>query len=47
MVIKELEKQMTAAADNLDFESAAIFRDKIYELKEMSASKIVKQKKVM
>ena len=39
MVIKELEKQMTTAADNLDFESAAIFRDKIYELKEMSASK--------
>jgi len=39
MVIKELEKQMQEAADNLDFESAAIFRDKIYELKEMSASK--------
>ncbi|MCX5781576.1 MAG: excinuclease ABC subunit UvrB [Elusimicrobia bacterium] len=38
-VIQELEKQMRDAADNLDFESAAVFRDKIIELKEMSASK--------
>ena len=38
-VIGELENQMKQAADNLDFETAAIFRDRIVQLKEMSAQK--------
>lgn len=33
--LKELEKQMRSAADVLDFELAAIFRDRINELKQM------------
>lgn len=32
-IIKELEKQMYEAADNLEYEKAAILRDEIYELK--------------
>ena len=32
-VIKELEKQMHAAAEALEFEKAALLRDQIYELR--------------
>jgi excinuclease ABC subunit B len=38
-VIKQLEKQMTDAADNLDFETAAMLRDRIIVLRDMKASK--------
>ncbi|OGS44734.1 MAG: excinuclease ABC subunit B [Elusimicrobia bacterium RIFOXYD2_FULL_34_15] len=38
-LIRELEKEMNDAADNLNFEVAAILRDKIFELKEMSVKK--------
>jgi len=38
-LIRELEKEMNDAADNLNFELAAILRDKIFELKEMSVKK--------
>lgn len=38
-VVAELERQMLAAADTLDFETAAILRDKIKELKEMGVRK--------
>jgi excinuclease UvrABC nuclease subunit len=34
-VLKELEGQMRASADVLDFESAAILRDKIQEISQM------------
>jgi excinuclease ABC subunit B len=34
-VLKELEKQMRAAADVLDFETAALNRDRIRDLKQM------------
>ncbi|MFH2071164.1 MAG: excinuclease ABC subunit UvrB [Elusimicrobiota bacterium] len=37
--IKEIEKKMKEAADALDFEVAAIYRDKIFALKEMTAQK--------
>ncbi|MFH1562161.1 MAG: excinuclease ABC subunit UvrB [Nitrospirota bacterium] len=33
VIIKELEKQMYEAADNLEYEKAAMLRDEIYELK--------------
>jgi excinuclease ABC subunit B len=33
LVLKQLEREMQEAADNLDFELAAILRDKIFELK--------------
>ena len=35
-VIKEIERQMKDAADNLNFELAADLRDRMMELKEMS-----------
>ncbi len=38
-LLKDLEEQMNQAADNLDFESAAMLRDRLFELREMSASK--------
>ncbi|MDR1696193.1 MAG: excinuclease ABC subunit UvrB [Endomicrobium sp.] len=38
-IIKEMEDQMKEAADNLDFESAAVLRDKMLELKAMKARK--------
>ena len=38
-IIVSLEKQMKEAADVLDFETAAIFRDKIAEIKQMKAKK--------
>ncbi|MCL2334928.1 MAG: excinuclease ABC subunit UvrB [Endomicrobia bacterium] len=37
--IKSIEEQMKEAADNLDFESAAILRDKMLELKAMKSEK--------
>ncbi|OGS55555.1 MAG: excinuclease ABC subunit B [Elusimicrobia bacterium RIFOXYB2_FULL_62_6] len=36
-IMKELEKQMKDAADNLNFELAAELRDRLFELKDMSA----------
>ena len=38
-VISQLDKQMREAADNLDFETAAVLRDRIIVLKEMKATK--------
>jgi excinuclease ABC subunit B len=38
-MIKKIEGQMKEAADNLDFESAAILRDKVRELKNMKSYK--------
>jgi excinuclease ABC subunit B len=35
-LMKDLERQMTAAADNLNFELAAELRDRLFELREMS-----------
>ncbi|MEW6557144.1 MAG: excinuclease ABC subunit UvrB [Elusimicrobiota bacterium] len=37
--IFQLEKEMSDAADNLNFELAAVLRDKIFELKEMQIKK--------
>jgi excinuclease ABC subunit B len=39
ILAEEIEKRMKAAAENLDFETAALLRDQLFELKEMSASK--------
>jgi excinuclease ABC subunit B len=36
LMIKALESQMTAAADNLNFELAAELRDRLFELKDMT-----------
>ncbi|MFA6091753.1 MAG: excinuclease ABC subunit UvrB [Elusimicrobiota bacterium] len=36
-LVETLEQQMREAADNLDFELAALLRDQVFELKEMSA----------
>jgi excinuclease ABC subunit B len=38
-VIKELEQQMLAAAENLEFETAAGLRDQLFELRELLALK--------
>jgi len=38
-IMKELEKQMRDAADNLDFELARELRDRLFELRDMAASK--------
>jgi excinuclease ABC subunit B len=38
-LIEQLERQMREAADNLDFETAAALRDRVYILKEMGAGK--------
>jgi excinuclease ABC subunit B len=38
-ILKDLEKQMRAAAEVLDFETAAIIRDKINEINQMRARK--------
>ena len=47
LMIKEIEKQMLEAADNLNFELAAELRDRLFDLKEMSlpASKIHRKKR--
>jgi excinuclease ABC subunit B len=38
-VVEEVESRMRAAAEQLDFEQAALLRDQLYELKGMSASR--------
>ena len=38
-IIKKIESQMKEAADNLDFESAAVLRDKMMDLKSMKVLK--------
>ncbi|MDR0820521.1 MAG: excinuclease ABC subunit UvrB [Endomicrobium sp.] len=38
-IIKKIELQMREAADNLDFESAAVLRDRMLELKNMKSCK--------
>ncbi|MEK7278317.1 MAG: UvrB/UvrC motif-containing protein, partial [Chloroflexota bacterium] len=38
-LIKEFEKEMKAAAQELEFEKAALMRDQIFELREMLADK--------
>jgi excinuclease ABC subunit B len=43
-VIKSLETQMRESADNLDFETAALLRDKIKEINLMSSQKNKKKK---
>ena len=40
----EIESRMKEAAENLDFELAAILRDQLFELQEMSASKNAREK---
>jgi len=42
LVLRQLEREMHQAADNLDFELAAILRDKIFELKGIFHKKRVK-----
>ena len=42
-IIKEVELQMKEAADNLDFESAVVLRDKMLELKSMKSFKSSKR----
>ena len=46
-MIKEIERQMLDAADNLNFELAAELRDRLFDLKEMAlpAAKIHRKKK--
>ena len=44
--MKSLEQQMKEAADNLDFETAVIFRDKLKELKSMSTQSLSSNKKI-
>ncbi|MCK4936792.1 MAG: UvrB/UvrC motif-containing protein, partial [Elusimicrobiales bacterium] len=36
--VKDLDKRMKTAADNLNFELAAEYRDRLFELKEMSGT---------
>ena len=38
-LIRELEKQMKAAAQDLEFEKAALLRDQVFELREILAEK--------
>ena len=38
-IIEDVEKRMNAAAESLDFESAVLLRDQLFELKGMSASR--------
>ncbi|MBI4062046.1 MAG: excinuclease ABC subunit UvrB [Elusimicrobia bacterium] len=38
-IIKDVENRMRAAADALDFETAVLLRDQLFELKSMSASR--------
>jgi excinuclease ABC subunit B len=38
-IVEEIEGRMTAAADALDFEQAALLRDQLFELKGMAASR--------
>lgn len=43
--IKEIERQMIEAADNLNFELAAQLRDSLFELKDMAVKTVKKSKK--
>ena len=45
-IMKSLEQQMKEAAENLDFETAVIFRDKLKELKSMSIQSQSSNKKI-
>ncbi|MDR0952817.1 MAG: excinuclease ABC subunit UvrB [Elusimicrobiota bacterium] len=45
LLIKDIEKQMTHAADNLNFELAAELRDRLFELKDMAVNSPKKSKK--
>jgi excinuclease ABC subunit B len=45
-MIKELEKQMKTAAQNLEFEKAALLRDQIFELRDMLAMQEVGRRNV-
>ena len=45
MMIKELERQMNSAADNLNFELAAELRDRLFELKDMAVASPAKKPK--
>jgi excinuclease ABC subunit B len=38
-MIRELKKQMKAAADQLEFEKAALLRDRIFELRQVLQDK--------
>jgi excinuclease ABC subunit B len=38
-LIRELKKQMKAAADGLEFEKAALLRDRIFELRQVLQDK--------
>jgi excinuclease ABC subunit B len=38
-MIRELNKQMKAAADSLEFEKAALLRDRIFELRQVLQDK--------
>jgi excinuclease ABC subunit B len=44
-IIKELESQMKDAAENLDFETAAVLRDKMLELKNMKSGSLSSREK--
>ena len=46
-IMKSLEQQMKEAAENLDFETAVIFRDKLKELKSMSTQSPAPNKKTL
>jgi excinuclease ABC subunit B len=45
MMIKDIERQMRTAADNLNFELAAELRDRLFELKDMALPQRQKNKK--
>jgi Helicase subunit of the DNA excision repair complex len=42
-IIEDIEDRMKKAADNLDFETAAMLRDKMIELKSMKSGKMPKK----
>ncbi|MDR2666062.1 MAG: excinuclease ABC subunit UvrB [Endomicrobium sp.] len=44
-IIKNVELEMKKAADNLDFESASVLRNKMFELKNIESGKLFKHKK--
>ncbi|MDR0646661.1 MAG: excinuclease ABC subunit UvrB [Elusimicrobiota bacterium] len=46
MMIKDIERQMISAADNLNFELAAELRDRLFELKDMTIKPAAKAEKI-
>ena len=42
-IYKEIEARMKEAADRLDFETAALLRDQLIEIREMSAQKKIRK----